>query len=393
MSTRSLLVAALCAAPAHIAIAGTADIFLDDFTQDHPIIVERFLGELNFLQDKVDFSPFPNDPIPVLYPRPIGDRLGYDAVGLGDVDGDGFNDWAATWYHAEPVKSSGVARIEVDDVVIPGSPFPTPNDITTGPPMERVGFVRVFSGKDNSQIGGEIWGGRDDDRVVHEIATLDDIDGDGQDEVVMSSNLIGHINPGSIMVFSCTNKYNTDGSQDQRWVCIWQINGTTTTTELGYFLEDTFVDFDGNGQDDIAVASKFHSVSGGRSNSQGAGWIFLTPSKCVFEHIQQNPLWDKDPGREVKVPLVMFSDDASFYITKKNGHTSGLDLQRIAPAGDIDDDGIDDLVAKSEYIYTPQGDSTTGLYFLLSFNGYDQQSNTLATSVPKYTLQANDGSG
>lgn len=308
-----------------------------------------------------------------------GDRLGYDITGLRDVNGDGFNDWAATWYYATPNGGpGGSARFNPDDgdFGIYGEPFLV--ECTDGQPLcfgstgqGKYGFVQVFSGIDNSPIGGKIWGSYPNSRLAHEIASMHDIDGDGADELIMSSNTSGV--PGSAaeagvaMVFSYTNKYNANiNDTTRRWVSIYEIYGHRQTVQLGYQLDKIETDYNNDGQQDIVVASEFYDRDGiGRRadniNSpnysyaqSGASWLFLTPDRQVFTAYQslpdgQRPAHPQRPT--VMAPLTITTEHYAVATFKEEldlatntWRTAGSSqVAFMGSAGDIDGDGYRDV--------------------------------------------------
>jgi len=369
------------------------DGFLSDNSPDPRIIAKKH-GEINFLDHysyEHGFKPFlPADP--TTYANPIGDRLGYDTCGLNDVDGDGFNDWVETWYHAEPrhpkpdlLHSCDVDRLHTSGAVIvpvvdhfnglvPVWKSVTPAGVQTAN-FERVGFCRVISGATGEPIGEEIWGGSDNGRFAHELARMQDIDGDQNAEVAFSTNT-AEGGSGAIYVYSFTNRYNVKPEANptldisaRHWVCIMMIVGDASTSELAYQMSDNFVDINGDGQQDILAASVWWRTSGGRDivrepdepahpivrNQRGAGWVFLTPVHEVFEAIAGDESWPVLPdslpdGTLVKVPLVMRESDASVTIHNPvAANNRRLPVADLASAGDMDNDGKIDLVINSGY--------------------------------------------
>jgi hypothetical protein len=405
-------------------------------------------GEVNFLERYTSggqFSKFfrpllPDDPptiangctgSAVKIPLPIGDRLGYDTAALFDVNGDKFNDWAETWYHAEPVSalheaSDPLANRATDDaVILPGGPAnsDTPAELRAQA-IERVGFCRVVSGVQpllpNGNLPGtggswtgtnflspSIWGNANNVRLAHEIASIMDIDGDDRGELILGTNGTEG-ESGSINVFSYTNLYNVNRwhpdplqrDETPRWVCIWRIIGDTPgASELAYELEDNLVDVNNDGRVDILAASVWwREDTGGRNPSscfttqRGGGWVFLTPPETLFQAIQYSNTWpalDGDPL--VKRPLVMAEADASLKVHNPV-ITSGCGPQPVADlasAGDMDADGKLDLVVNAGFV--DGAVQRRGLYFFLSYDGYNDFSGaTLCGSVERYT-QLNAG--
>lgn len=383
-------------------------------------LIWRSIGQINFTNSiAAAFVPFPTggpvDPhaggyADVAFRSFYGDRLGYEASGLFDVDGDGFSDWATTWYDAKPVDAlTNTPRVPPNAYVMPvisalsGSTAlsHTAADLATRTTWNKVGMARVYSGRDNSQIGQEMWSHRGNAIAPHEIGPLRDIDGDGRDELILSANTYNWTR-GGLYVMSYSNKYNAPGDTTERWVCILLISGINGSSEFAYELEDTQSDFNNDGQNDIVAASTFWRVDGQRTganpNTTGAGWIFLTPPKQVFEDIQKSTTWPTDPLRDnVKRPLelvaeidynlcVMQLDDTTgMPIDVENDVPPGAAALRVgsigdlADAGDLDGDGRTDFTVFGSYRYDDNGTQvTTGaIYFMLSGDGFGSTGYTL----------------
>lgn len=279
---------------------------LDDYATNTDLIW-RSIGQVNF-GNTIDpafvpiLSASPNNQSPMIYEDiPFhtfyGDRLGYEASGLFDVDGDGFNDWSTVWYDARPVdKLTDTARVSNDAYVMPVVPLlegnpgyaETAADLATRDTWNKVGMARVYSGRDNSQIGQELWSHRNNAIAPHEIAPLKDIDGDGRDEVILSANTYNGTR-GGLYVMSYSANYNAPGDTTERCVCIMRISGENNASDFAYGLEDAQSDFNCDGQNDIVAASTFWRADGNRpGNTTGAGWIFLTPPRQVFRDIQDS---------------------------------------------------------------------------------------------------------
>lgn len=132
-----------------------------------------------------------------------GDLFGWRAASLGDVDNDGVVDFAVT------------------------APFHNLN----------MGRVYVRSGRDGSTLW-HLTGTNTSDILGYELAVLDDRDGDGAREVVVSAPFSG--DGGRVMVYS--------GSDGQ----LLQLFTSTPPHSLGTSLA-TGGDFDGDGVNDLAV--------------------------------------------------------------------------------------------------------------------------------------------
>lgn len=297
---------------------------------------------------------------------------------------------------------------------------------------ERVGFCRIISGIQRhttgpnptvDQIGEDIWGNADNCRMAHEIAALPDVDGDGNADVVLTSNTSDG-GRGSINVYAFSNKYNIPYSPtgQKHWVCILRIVGNLPSSELAYDFEDFSADFNGDGQVDLVASSGWWRPSGNRDDftgrrQLGAGWVFLLPKKEVFQIVQGDASWPALPGvtfpggTTLKSPLTMTENDASLVVHNPPSALS-VPLDPVADlmvAGDLDGDSIPDLVASAGYtepraIEVPccpiqEGQpycnivrGRQGMYAFLSHDGYADgvpADANLVGRLPRYSPDAN----
>tara|TARA_R110002072_G_scaffold42064_21_gene118781 strand:- start:25009 stop:27360 length:2352 start_codon:yes stop_codon:yes gene_type:complete len=395
--------------------------------------------------------------------QPYGDVLSYTGAGVGDVDNDGYGDFAITWYHAEvSAYRSEAFSTEPDHTTFSGS-------------GDSVGFVRVISGNPNylntggihsidsggpttnvvggstnedmRRIGPDFWGKHSGAIWSHEITTIGDIDGDSKDEVVLASNYSGG---GIVEIWACTARYNTNPLTPQRWVKLLEIEGELGGEEIGYQsyhgpLPSDYtsgsgtsgydLDFNDDGAPDLLLASKWsrdadlgHAENGttGRSRPPGAAWLFLMPKADVFDEIAAKRLKFCDnlsnadgsvgsDGIPDVLPLKISSEEYNLRIT---GHqiaawdgtdqaSSGTNCAPryfgadIDPAGDLDDDGLLDIVvgapgniANADYAADPSDYVTTDapgqIYFFLSGSTNENRPVdgedviTFADSLPKH---------
>ncbi|MEO1585526.1 MAG: hypothetical protein AAFR96_13270, partial [Planctomycetota bacterium] len=104
------------------ALTGDDDIWLLDYDNDDFPVMARKIGEFNTYDGSAGFLP--DGASGTAYETPYGDRVGYEGSGVGDVDGDGFDDWCALWYDAEPTRDAnfygtGLSRIVTGASVVP----------------------------------------------------------------------------------------------------------------------------------------------------------------------------------------------------------------------------------------------------------------------------------
>ena len=427
-------------------------------------------GRVNWAPDayKTD-TPWDNQGPPSLDTgpeyEPYGDVLAYTASGVGDVDGDGWGDFAVTWYNAD----TNLARGEIPNC----APHEDLMDHSGNPQdVEYVGFVRIMSGnpdymdpiefdlcnptpsgqdniiagEDNRnstfnyspneplnsgfnnnarRIGSNFWGFKNKSLWAHEIQGVGDIDGDGRDDIYLSANVYdgdpsgypAYTGVGEIWSYS--NLYNHDPADPTfSWVKIFEIRGDAVhpgntepprMEEFGYQSHNGPIprnpdpgafgsnvttgfdlDFNNDGQQDLLLASKFYRnaayghYSGttgdpwaGRNYAPGAAWIFLLPTRDVFQYIQgltipcdlfcnASGLENSPPngdGISDLVPLKYTTKDFSVRIIGHQGfhssngegpeaspefypHHFGHDID---PAGDLDGDDKLDLVVSAPY--------------------------------------------
>jgi len=307
---------------------------------------------------------------------PYGDILAYTAGGVGDVDGDGYGDYAVTWYEADMDRGDPCGNHPV--------PWSTNNNTVVNPSgsaPERIGFIRVMSGNPSGGTSGtctdadeatgvidtlnvdgsnqtnyirrigapvaylgdpdvesNFWGNGDNDLWSHEITTLGDIDGDGRDEMMLSAN---RGQAGMVEIWAYSNRYHNDSNNtEDRWVrllTITGVNDSSVTEEFGYqsyegpppdLTNMSFGrDFNDDGQPDLMIASKFYNDNNtSRNESVGAAWVFMLPKSNVFAEVDRvSPdLCDAESNRDGStvaddivdlLPLKLTTNDYSVRIT------------------------------------------------------------------------------
>ncbi|MEO1585028.1 MAG: hypothetical protein AAFR96_10725, partial [Planctomycetota bacterium] len=282
-------------------------------------------------------------------------------------------------------------------------------DDSIGKHWEEVGFAQVFSGKTNEPIGGQIWGHSDRALYPHEISFIEDIDGDGNTELLLSANS-SHGGRGSVSVYSYSDQYYTNdvnAPTNKRWVCILQIVGNSTADQIAYEIEDQQPDVNGDGVPDITFASRFWHMAtdtpgqGGKPLARthakrGSGWVFLMPDSDVFTTMQADASWPalypsataSDPEKYIKAPIVLSDDQYSMCVMKlkdvagdKTGNQDPDDrvgeIGDLAAAGDIDGDGQMDWIVTAGH-EDDHGNENYVLYGYLSYNGVNNADSSFA---------------
>lgn len=166
----------------------------------------------------VDYKFNPGDSIETLY---TGIELGYTGSGVGDVNDDGRQDFAATYYWHDYEFSHTDRRVLNDPATEYELPWPYHND--TVPRTFPAGDVRVFGhdGTGIAQIGGNlrhrepIYAGR----FAHIIRGRADVDGDGRDDIIAGSGVTG-----GVSVWAFTDRYT--GTEE--WVQLLNIQQPQT---------------------------------------------------------------------------------------------------------------------------------------------------------------------
>ena len=164
--------------------------------------------------------------------RGVGDNLGFDATGLGDLDGDGLDDLAisAPW---------------------------------AGRPGERVGEVYIAYGPvtavdDSAWVGGSISGQQDGALLGWSVAAVGDVTGDGAADLAMGAPYFGggSAGDGVIAVFS--------GAIDGEVIvdaADLTVVGARSSQLVGWDLAGTG-DHDGDGIDDLVFSYDISSDAG-----------------------------------------------------------------------------------------------------------------------------------
>jgi len=225
------------------------------------------------------------------------DKLGWDAVGAGDVNGDGLDDlWMSAPYNDEAASDAGQVYLMLGDAALYG------------------GFVDV--GNADASYQGEA----SNDRVGR-IAGGGDLDGDGFDDLLVGSATNDEANSNAGQVYVIFGR-ETGWYPDQTLAdADASFHGVEVNDEAGYSVA-VAGDVNGDGFDDILIGAKYADVL---ATSAGAAYLVLGSDSG----------WAQD--------LSVLDADASFagmVADDRAGH-------RVAGAGDVDGDGFDDMLVSA----------------------------------------------
>lgn len=311
-----------------------------------------------------------------------GDELGYTGEGVGDVNGDGYDDIALVFYRARTADNT----------------------------KEKAGRVEIRSGFDGSLIGSPIEGDKANIWLAHSVGHVHthgqhntDLDDDGRSEIIMSttrrSNNVGESLEGAVYVWAFSDKYNkcpTDTTE--QWANILMIEGDGTglpnscppetpglpRVEFGFHVLSSDGDYNDDGVFDLLVGSRYYrDECGPRNDAPGAAWIFLMPEPSVFaQHVTNNQLTTSCTASGTVGPIVMTHLDYSVFI-ESGQSTDPWFGTGLANLGDLDGDGGEDF-SVAGHLHGHGSDSEVGkVYLFLSTSG-------VRSGEPLVALDPND---
>ncbi|MEE9392748.1 MAG: VCBS repeat-containing protein [Planctomycetota bacterium] len=266
----------------------------------------------------------------------FGSSFGFDVGRVGDLNNDG-----------------------IPDVVV-GDPL---ND---GGPGSNAGRVVVLSGADGSFIF-QMFGTQADERMGFSVAGAGDVDNDGVDDIVAGApfyDVFGETNNGRVRVISgATQSF------------LYSVASPNSFDQMGYDVAGNF-DYDGNGFSDIAVGAPLANPNGfdsgevriyGLVPSSGGGLsislVSLITGTSSGDHCGWSIATFEDITGDGVGDLAVSSPDEQNGLATMSGHIRlhpgpgsfpslhmiGNAFDRlgfsIANAGDVNGDGVDDIVA------------------------------------------------
>ena len=264
------------------------------------------------------------------------DRFGDSVVNIGDLNGDG-----------------------IDDLAVGAPNDDTKSDGSFGGQNWDAGAVYIlFLNRDgtlardtvviDSEIMKDANGGENvlatEDAFGMGVANIGDLDGNGYDDLAVGAMKDHTHNRGAVHILFM------DENGDLAKVEL--IDGSTTngpTLGNGYWFGGSVAnigDFDGNGVNDLAVGA--NRSPGGGSVATGAVYILFM---------------DEDPGNGLAKETVVIDDTNTDGLTLASEDRFGAS---VANMGDIDDDGVNDLVVGARL--SDVGGTWTGIVYIFFMN-------------------------
>jgi hypothetical protein len=277
-------------------------------------------------------------------------RFGQSVAGAGDIDGDGY-----------------------DDFII-GAPFASPNALA------RAGSAFVYSGA-TGQLITQIDGIEENQYCGQSVAVSGDLNQDGNaDFLVGSPDFTGStfVNAGALHAYSLSG---TAAS------LIWQYTGDRTSDHLGRTLAGGY-DLNKDGIPDFVTGAP-NNIAGGYGrvvaiSGADASTLFVWPGE-QFEFLGLAVAlagdMDGDSYPDVAIGQDHFGEgrtgcvyiysgkDGSLLRLREGVDSPGQFGQAVASAGDINGDGLADIIVGAPETALPQVDKT-GTAYVIGFNPY-----------------------
>jgi len=217
-------------------------------------------------------------------------------LATGDIDGDGACDVVVGHYYEGPEDGTDygmVWRYLASDVTGPAPALPS----------------RMYSSTTESQFGRPL--------------ALGDVDGDGLDDLLVGARLddTQQTNGGAAYLFLASDDDGRDAADLMLELdASWRVEALESNDYIGWGVDLT--DMDGDGLDDVVVGATQDEVYGGLSTTGVVGWFGATDVLATTTSVMDDAveLWAPEPQSE----------------------QFGLD---VGAAGDVDGDGLADLIA------------------------------------------------
>ena len=249
-----------------------------------------------------------------------GGQSGYSVSAAGDINGDGFDDIIIGAYSANP---SGLGS-GASYVVFGKSDGGSVELSTIAGDGNDDGFV--LNGASSGDLSGR------------SVSGAGDVNGDGLDDIIVGAYYANVFNGASYVVFGKTDGSvvelsDIDGNDNDGFV----LNGVAGTRAQSGRSVSGAGDINGDGLDDLIIGAR--NANGGR----GASYV-------VFGKTDGNA-----------IALSDIADDAGFVIN--GGDIGDLNGGSVSGAGDINGDGLDDLIIGANFA-DPNGNRSGASYLV-----------------------------